>query len=208
MSLASLNLWADEQRRIHQCLIESLQQLIIKQTVTLTDEEKAITGKFRPILRRTRKFIGLTNWSLQFEASSFESEEDPDPFAHPDIRFTTLDIEGDQYDYDIECKLVRIKRVDAKTDYCYHYVKEGVLRYQLNKYAQSLPPMGTILGYVQEGETLALLKTINQKAKYQRLDELILNGVVTDRGISHLTQRLKRGNDQGFTLHHLWADFR
>lgn len=207
MSLISLNLWADEERRIQQCLSESLQRLISERKVSATDEEKVVTGKLRPILKRTCKQMRL-DWHLQSEASSFEREDDPDPFAHPDVRFTRLDVEYDLYEYDVECKLVRIKRSNANTDYCYHYVKEGVLRYQSRKYAQSSPPMGTMLGYIQEGELRTLLELINGKARYQRLNELRLNGAAVDSGVSHLIQDLQRDTGEGFTLHHLWADLR
>ncbi len=206
MTWVSLNLWAEEEKRILTCLTEALQQLIIKQIVNSTDEEKTITGKLRPILRNIRKLKGLA-WTLQFEVSSFEQDDDSEPIARPDIRFTFNDPEYNQYDYDVECKLVRVKRSDADTDYCYNYVRKGVLRYKSGKYAQSSPPMGTMLGYVQEGEFLALFEIINEKAQYQELEEIKLKGAFTNRGVSYLAQYLRRDSDN-FVLAHLWADLR
>jgi hypothetical protein len=90
MTWASLNLWADEERRIHQCLTEALQQLIAKRVVFLAHEEKPITGLLRPILKRVCKNKKL-DWTLHPEAASFAQEDDPEPIAYPDIRFSRLD---------------------------------------------------------------------------------------------------------------------
>ncbi|MFH1908426.1 MAG: hypothetical protein ABIL11_13765 [Chloroflexota bacterium] len=201
-----MNLWADEGRRIHQCLTEALQQLIARRVVSPSDDEKTITGKLRPILKSVRKQKKL-KWSLQSEASTFQKDTDADPIGHPDIRLTRLDKEKNQYDYDIECKLVRVKRPGKTMDYCAQYVKEGMLRYQSGKYAQSSPPMGAMLGYVQEGDFSSLLDTVNEKAKYQGLSVIQLKGVVMTGGVTKLSQQLKRRNDQ-FILYHLWADVR
>lgn len=206
MAWASLNLWADEERRIHQCLTESLQKLIATRAVLSVHEEKPITGLLRPILKRVCKNKKL-DWTLHPEAASFAQEDDPEPVAYPDIRFSRLDPDYNQYDYDVECKLVRIKRPDTRTDYCYNYVNKGVLRYRKGKYAQSFPPMGTMLGYIQEGELLTLLDTINAKAKHQMLNEIKLTGEFTSGGVSYLTQYLHRDTDD-LVLSHLWADFR
>lgn len=199
----SLNLWADEEKRIHQCLTEALQELIKQHTVMPTDAEKTITAKLRPILRFVRKRREL-GWSIQFEASSFGKDTDADPFGHPDIRLTRLDKNKGQYDYDVECKLVRVKRSGKTMDYCFHYIKEGVMRYQSGKYAQSSPPMGTMLGYVQEGDFVLLLDKVNMKARQQGFNRIQLKAIIG--GVTKLSQKLKRHNDQ-FTLHHLWADF-
>ncbi|MDM8551692.1 hypothetical protein QUF72_16515 [Desulfobacterales bacterium HSG2] len=211
MTFASLNLWADEEQRIHECLKEALRELISKHIVLETDEEKVVTGKLRPLINRVKKRKHL-NWTFHPESSSFEKEEDPEAVGHPDIRFSCLDTEYNQYDYDVECKLVRVKRPDAETDYCYNYVKKGVLRYHSEKYAQSFPPMGTMLGYVQAGDIPSLFKTIKQKIKNQQkkrrgLYVIKLKGKFKDGDITQITQHLKREADD-FELFHLWADFR
>lgn len=201
----SLNLWADEEKLIHQCLTEALQELINLHTVKPTDDEKTITAKLRPILRFVRKHRKL-GWSIQFEASSFGKDTDANPFGHPDIRLTRLDKNKDQYDYDVECKLVRVKRSGKTMDYCSHYIKEGVMRYQSGKYAQSSPPMGTMLGYVQEGDFVLLLDEINKKAKQQGISRIQSNGKAIIGRVTKLSQKIKRHDDQ-FILHHLWIDF-
>jgi|GEM_PF-1178889 len=211
MTLTSLNLWADEEQRIHECLKEALRQLVAEQSVLSTDEEKVVTGKLRPFINRVKKHNRL-NWTFHPESSSFEKEDDPESVGHPDIRFSRHDTEYNQYDYDVECKLIRVKRPDAKTDYCYNYVKKGVLRYHSEKYAQSSPAMGTMLGYIQAGDIPSLFKTIKQKIRYQQkkrrgLNMIKLNGKFKDGDISQLTQYLRRGTDD-FELFHIWADFR
>ncbi len=203
----SLNLWAEEEKRIHQCLTEALQQLITKRIVKPTDDEKTITGQLRPILKSVCKSKKVKGWVPQFESSSFAKETDANPAGHPDIRFVGVDTNNNFYDYDIECKLVRIKRSGKNWDYCAHYVKDGVMRYQSGKYAQSSPPMGTMLGYVQEGDFSALLDKVNGKAKQQGLSVIQLQGAVMTKGVTTLFQKLKRRRDQ-FILSHLWADFR
>lgn len=212
MSWASLNLWADEEQKIYQCLAEALQKLMMAQIVLPSDEEKQITAKLRPILKR----ICIENrldWTIHFEASSFENETEIEPTAHPDIRFSRRDPEYNQYDYDVECKLVRIERANQKTDYCYHYITKGIVRYQTTKYAQSSPPMGTMLGYVTVGDILLLLRTINRKLRYQQrrkhkgMNQIQLKGTVQKGDITHLTQHLQRETDQ-MQLLHLWADLR
>jgi len=211
MSWESLNLWIDEEQKIIICLKEALIRLIKAEITQVTDEEKVITGKLRPFLKRIKK-DKMLDWTLNPEASSFEKESDPEPFAHPDIRFSRVDSNYDDYHYDIECKLVRVERPNKKTDYCYHYVKDGVLRYQTCKYAQSFPPMGTMLGYVQQGDLQLLLDLINQKIIYQQkyfpdIKKIILKGIFKNEGVSYLTQYLHRKFDS-FILFHLWADLR
>lgn len=202
----SLNLWVDEEKHIHQCLTEALQELIAQHTIKPAHDEKKITGALRPILRFVSKHRKL-NWSLHPEASTFDKDTDANPSGHPDIQFTRLDKNHDQYDYDIECKLVRKKRAGKTWDYCLHYVKDGVMRYQSGKYTQSSPPMGTMLGYVQEGDFVLLLNTVNKTAIQHGLSEVQLNQKIAIGGVTKLSQKLKRQTHQ-FTLHHLWADFR
>ncbi len=206
MSWESLNLWADEERKIHECLIEALKRLIDLRVISGDHKEKFISGKLRPLLRQVKKSKKLT-WTLNPEASSFAQEDDAEPSGHPDIRFSQVDSNYDDYHYDVECKLVRLKRGDKDTDYCYNYVKHGVLRYQTGVYAQSWPPMGAMLGYVQEGELTVLLNLVNDKARNQSLKEIKPNGTLISNSVTHLTQPLQRTKDS-FTLTHLWADLR
>lgn len=212
MSWEALKLWADEEQKIQSCLKEALQQLIDAHLICTSDEEEFITGKLRPFISRLKKEKELIG-TLQPEASVFANEEDPDPFGHPDLRFAWVDHTGEDFNYDVECKLVRVKRVGKKTDYCYKYVEEGILRYHTGKYAQSFPPMGTMLGYVQEGELEFLLVTINEKISYQQqkhypqLKLITLNGSFQNKGVSSFSQFMQRATDE-FVLLHLWADFR
>lgn len=212
MSWEVLKLWADEEQKIQSCLKEALQQLTDANLICTTDEEKFITGKLRPFISRLKKKKNLIG-TLQPEASVFANEDDSDPFGHPDLRFAWVDHTGEDFNYDVECKLVRIQKPDAGTDYCYNYVKDGILRYHTGKYAQSSPPMGTMLGYVQEGELEFLLVTINEKILYQqqkhypRLRPIILTDAFQNCGVSSLTQPIHRDTAE-FVLLHLWADFR
>ncbi len=59
--------------------------------------------------------------------------------GHPDFRFSNNTPEYDQYDYDIECKLVRVKRKGKSHDYCKYYVTNGIQRFQQRIYVQSEP---------------------------------------------------------------------
>ena len=212
MSWETLNLWSDEEQKIQSCLKEALQQLVDANLICTSDEEKVITGKLRPFISRLKKKKKLAG-TLQPEASVFANEDDPDPFGHPDLRFSWIDCADEDYHYDVECKLVREERANAETDYCYNYVKHGILRFQTGKYAQSFPPMGTMLGYVQAGDLNYLLLTINQKITFQQqkhyrhLKPITLNGSFQNKGVSSLTQSIKR-NTAEFMLFHLWADFR
>jgi len=212
MSWEALKLWADEEQKIQRCLKEALQQLIDANLICTSDEEKFITGKLRPFISRLKKEKELIG-TLQPEASVFANEDDPDPFGHPDLRFSWIDRTNEDYHYDVECKLVRVERLDTETDYCYNYVKKGILRYHTGKYAQSSPPMGTMLGYVQEGELEFLLVTINEKITFQqqkhypRLRPITLAGDFQNRGVSSFTQPIYRDTAE-LMLFHLWADFR
>lgn len=212
MSWEALNLWKDEEQKIYSCLKEALQKLIETKIICTTDEEKFITGKLRPYIRRIKKKEKLIG-TLQPEASVFANEDDPDPFGHPDLRFSWIDCTGEDYHYDVECKLVRVERPETETDYCYNYVKHGILRYHTGKYAQSSPPQGTMLGYVQEGDLEGLLATINEKIIFQQqkhypqLKPLTQNKPFQNKDVSSLTQLIHR-NSSEFLLLHLWADFR
>lgn len=207
MDWASLQLWAeDEEKRIHACLVQALQQLVVSQSVEPEDGELKISGRLRPYLYRTKKNLKLI-WTLHCEASSFEEADSEKPYGHPDIRFSCNAPDDDQYDYDVECKLVRTKR-DGKTwDYCQHYVTDGVKRFEDGKYAQSLPPMGAMIGYVQEGEFSALLNLVNKANNDNRLAAIELHNTFVDKGVTHLSQGLEKTSGTLYLVH-LWADLR
>ncbi|MFH1634289.1 MAG: hypothetical protein ABIG63_09820 [Chloroflexota bacterium] len=207
MSWGTLKLWAeDEEKRIHQCIVEALRYLISSHSTLSTDGELAISGKLRPFLYRAKKEMKLA-WTLHPEASSFREEDDPKPFGHPDFRFSHNTTEYDQYDYDIECKLVREKRVGKSRNYCEHYVTDGVYRFQERKYAHSYPPMGTMIGYVQDGNILSLLTIINNEVRCRGLNDIKLKGGVEEKVVTHLFQHLQREMDT-FALSHFWTDLR
>ena len=207
MDWASLQLWAeDEEKRMHTCLVEALQQLIASQSIQPEDGELKISGKLRPYLYQTKKNLKLA-WTLHCEASSFEHEDSEKPYGHPDIRFSSNTPDDNQYDYDVECKLVRIKREGKRWDYCQHYIIDGVKRFQEGKYAQSTPPIGAMIGYVQEGELTFLLGLINDESRKNNFDEIILNDSFSVQNVTLLTQQMQRSTDV-YALTHLWADLR
>lgn len=207
MTWASLNLWARvEEGKIHACIIEALVELINSKTVNVEDEEVVVSGKLRPILYKIKKGKSLA-WTLHPEASSFKGATDPKPYGHPDFRLSGNTAEYDQYDYDVECKLVRVKRKGKNWDYCEHYVVDGIKRFQVCKYAQSLPPMGTMIGYVQEGDIKNLLGTVNSIALYEGSNNIVVKGAIVAGGVTQMFQQLVRITDS-FTLRHMWADLR
>jgi len=208
MTWALLELWAEgEEKRIHNCIKEALRRLIHSQEVNPEYDEPTVSGKLRPFLYRVHKEMRLS-WSPQSEASSFREIDDAKPSGHPDFRFVTNTPEyHDVYDYDIECKLVRVKRKGKSWDYCEQYVTDGVQRFQERKYAQSQPPMGTMIGYIQEGCILFLLNLINDENGKQGLDKIRLNDEIKSRDVTHLLQILQRNVDD-FILTHFWADLR
>jgi hypothetical protein len=116
---------------------------------------------------------------LHPETASFSEENAPKPFGYPDIRFSRNTPDFDQYDYDVECKLVRIKRQGKNHDYCKYYVTDGVSRFQDGIYAQSIPPMGTILAMYKKETTwlywnwsimqIVLMALLNFNCKKDRL---------------------------------------
>jgi uncharacterized membrane protein (UPF0136 family) len=81
------------------------------------------------------------------------------------------------------------------------------MRYSLGQYALSLPTMGTVLGYIQEGDVKSLINTINDKARYQGLNKLQMKGRIRKGGITTFDQEISRSSET-FTLFHFWADFR
>lgn len=208
MNWKSLKLWADvEEPRIQQCIIAALRRLIDSGHVTPDDDELTISGKLRRFLYKERKHMRLA-WIICPEASSFADSSAPRPIGHPDIRFSYSTPDHDQYDYDVECKLVRGRRNGRSHDYCKHYVTDGVQRYQRGTYAQSNPPMGTMVGYHQEGDLQAHLTAINREIGMQQsMSQIEADGETDHLDISRLTQSLRRGIED-IRLTHLWADVR
>ena len=207
MDWAYLKLWAEgEEKTIHECIIEALTRLVNSKAVKSEDEEIVVSGKLRPLLYRVKKEQKLI-WILQPEASSFGEGEMPKPIGHPDFRFSANTPTFDQYEYDIECKLVRIKRKGKSMNYCEHYVTDGIQRFQTCKYAQSPPSMGTLIGYVQEGQIINLINEINVKAKQLCSSEMKLKGIIYEGGVTQMLQELTRIKDS-IKLYHIWADLR
>lgn len=207
MEWTALKLWADdEEKRIHTCITEALQQLIASESVSPEDDELAISGKLRPHLYRVKKQQKLS-WTLQPEASSFAKPDAARPFGHPDIRFSCNTPTHDQYDYDVECKLVRVRREGKNWDYCSHYITDGVKRFLEGKYAQTTPPMGALIGYVQAGEFVVLLDLINGVNRLNELNTIELLGTFLEKDVTILTQSLQK-TAETFLLNHLWVDLR
>jgi hypothetical protein len=207
MTWATLKLWTeDEEPRIQRCIVAALRRLIESQHVDANDDELAISGKLRKHLYKTKKEVRLA-WSIMPEASVFASEDTPKPIGHPYLCFVINTPTYEQYEYHVECKLVRVKRAGKSHDYCKYYVTEGIRRFQDGIYAQSEPPMGTMIGYIQEGDILSLLHVINDKVKAQNLSKINLSGSINEKDVTFLHQSLKR-NLIEFKLSHLWADLR
>ena len=207
MTWSSLNLWAkDEEPKIHSLIVEALTLLANSKAVNSEDEELTVSGKLRPILYKVKKERDLV-WTLQPEASSFEGITDPKPWGHPDFRLSGITPEFDQYDYDIECKLVRVQRKGKNLDYCQHYVTDGIKRYQVGKYAQSSPPMGTMIGYMQEGDIQTLLGVVDGIALRECSTNIHVKGPIVLGGVTQMSQKLVRAVDS-FILYHMWVDLR
>jgi len=208
MTLAGLRLWADEEKRIQTCLIAALQELIEQVVVKPEDEEIIVSGKLRPLVVIHSRENRL-DWTLHPEASIFADETSAKPSGHPDFQFSRRDTEGNQIDYDVECKLVRINRQGKSWDYCEYYVTGGVVdRFVEGKYCRNLPS-GTMIGYVQEGKPSKLLSEINKKVKAAGISVIRKAGKWQNQGVTYLTQRLHRKKTpKDFRLTHLWADLR
>ncbi len=204
MDWGLLQLWAEEEKRIHVCLVEALRQLIVSQSVAPEDDELKISGKLRPHLLRAKKRLNLIP-TVHFEVASFEEVDSPKPYGHPDIRFSFNTPDYDQYEYDVECKLVRVKRQGKRHDYCKYYVTNGVKRFQDGIYAQSSPPMGAMIGYVQEGEFLSLLELINSVCHDNDFEGIQAQNTFFEKNVMSLIQQLERGTGS-LTLLHFWAD--
>ncbi len=207
MDWASLQLWTeDEEKRIHACLVEALRQLIASQSVGPEDGELKTSGKLRPYLYREKKKLKLA-WTIQPEASTFENEDSEKPYGHPDIRFSCNTPDHAQYDYDVECKLVRIKREGRSQDYCLHYVTDGIKRFHDGKYAQSLPARGALIGYLQQGEFSLLYDLVNRANLDCELEEVVLHNAFAKGDVTYFSQRVQRTTGICI-LTHLWADLR
>ncbi len=207
MTWAALKLWAeDEEPRIQNCIVTALRRLIASHCVDTNDGELVISGKLRPHLYKVKKEMCLV-WQIMPETSVFAGEDTPKPVGHPDFCFVANTLAYEQYEYHVECKLVRVKRQGKSHDYCIYYVTNGIRRFQEGIYAQSEPPMGTIIGYVQEGDILSLLQAINDEVETQRLRKITLDSGVHEKDVSLLHQLLNR-NSVEFRLLHLWADLR
>lgn len=208
MTWASLNLWEEEEKRIHDCLLHALRQLILSKLITTNDGELEISRKLHPYLYQAKKFLRLIA-TIKPETSVFE-ENNPKPIGHPDICFCfnlPNYLPDAQYDYDVECKLVRVQRKDKSRDYCKHYSTDGIKRFQEGKYAQASPPMGAMIGYVQEGEFAHLLDAINKTNTNNGLEQIILLGQFCEQDVTQLRQQIYRATEN-FFITHFWADFR
>ena len=201
-----LNLWADEEERLHKCLRLALQALQKEKIVQASDDELVISGKLRPHIRRVKRRV-IPYWTFHSEVSAFDEADDPIPVGHPDFQFSIIDNEKNQIDYDIEAKRVRVKDGTSKMDHCKAYVINGINRYVKGVYGQSVP-FGAMLGYVQNSQLPDLLDEVNRSLIAQSQPVINLLGKWKEKGVSFLGHLLNRNPSDGFTLSHIWADFR
>jgi hypothetical protein len=206
MSLDSLNLWADEEGRIQSCLIAALNELIAQAIVGVEDKEDPISGKLRPLIIKHGKRLRLIS-TLHHEASVFESETSAEPSGHPDFQFSFRDKDSEQWDYDVECKLVRVRRTGKAWDYCEHYVADGMKRFASGRYCAG-GISGVMIGYVQEGEFVGLLLEINRRSKIENISVIRRPTTWQVKGVTRLKHSLSRKAPKDFALTHLWADLR
>jgi len=205
MSWVSLKLWADvEEKRIHECLINALHAFISARVASPSDDERVLSGKLRPFLYAERKRLRLAA-TIQPEASSFADIRAPFPSAYPDVRFLFNTPENDQYEYDVEAKIVRTHRPRKSHDYCRYYVTGGILRFQHGTYARSIPPMGAMIGYAEKGKFSVLLTAVNSEAVRHSLEELASLGTPVHPDVHHFEQTLGRAEGT-LRLTHFWAD--
>lgn len=212
ITFAGLGLWVDEERKIQECLVAALRDLRHHGAVSTDDDEDTISGKLRPFIKERSK--KLEYWTFHPEASIFSQVTDRDASGYPDIQFSRRDTDGNQWDYDVECKLVRIKRRQRNTgklkshNYIQYYIEEGVdSRFVKCLYCANVPS-GTMIGYLQEGDPQYLLIEINKRAKVFGIRNIRKIEKWKVKDVTHLSHSFDRKNNRDFRLHHLWADLR
>jgi len=204
MDWADLKLWSDgECELIHQCLLCALLKLVTMKGITLDDDELDISAKLRPLLIKSKKELKLI-WTLHSEASTFEKPDDKKPSGHPDFRFSQNTPNHDQYDFDVECKVISKTKAGSSWNYCKNYISDGIMRFKSGKYAQSIPAMGVMIGYVIDGTQADLLFEVNRHAKAYSINGLTVDPASTVP-ITQLSNLLVR-DAETMTLDHFWVD--
>jgi len=199
--LKEFKLFEYEEERILICLTEMLRILIKQKIIYQSCREPIINRDLAKKWYDVKKNIESTAHIHMLPGAETEYGDEPD------LWFTFDDNEDGQYDYHVECKILRPKSCSG-TDYCSNYVGKGIKRYcDKNYYALSKPPGGTMIGYVLDGDLKTLLITVNQKISNKNLNAICLLGNFNQKDVTHLTQSIQRSSVP-FTLNHLWADFR
>ena len=207
MNFIGLGLWEDEELRIHECLKVAIKELIQKGVVKAEDNERKVCALLRPVIVKYSKQLEL-DWTFHSEANIFKKLTDPEPYARTDFQFSRRDQDWTQFDYHVECKLVRVKRKGSTHDYCSYYVEQGILdRYYYLKYCSDLVS-GTMIGFLQEGKPNDLLSAINDEVQKAGLQTIAPPKNWIKKDISLLEHSFVRHNKLSFHLWHIWADFR
>lgn len=206
MKFTALGLWKQEEQQIQRCLLAALKDLTDQSLVLCDDREDIISGKLRPLISRRRREFRL-NPTFHHEVSVFNEDTALEPSGHPDFQFSYADLNGEQWNYDVECKLVRIKRVGKNMNYCRYYVSDGILKFRSRKYCFH-GFSGTMIGYVQEGDFQQLLSEINRRGKASGIGLVRRLKSWENSGVTQLSHYLNRVRPKDFRLIHLWVDVR
>ena len=112
--------------------------------------EDAITINLVNILSKDRRARRLFHW-LEFHFEPFGFTPDGMAYSKGEIDMAlVLDGERERY-LAYECKRLNVVRNGKRESLASRYVKEGLMRFVTEQYAESLP-VGCMLGYVMDGD--------------------------------------------------------
>lgn len=179
----------------------------------LNDEahENAISMQLVKFLSKDQSFRNLFHW-IEFEFVPFDevSGEELELKGYIDIALF-LDWDRERY-LAYECKRLNIGRrtIDWES-LAGEYVKEGVMRYVNEKYAQNLP-LGGMLGFVMDGEIKAAKAKITKAIQNGKNGDTLLKSGPSDidpiGGISRMKTIHTRRGRKRFEIRHALLPFR
>ena len=171
--------------------------------------EDAITINLVNILSKDRQARRLFHW-LEFHYEPFGFTPNGTAYSKGEIDMTlVLDGEREQY-LAYECKRLNVVRNGKRESLATRYVKEGLMRFVTEQYAESLP-VGCMLGYVMDGDVSGAQSGIFAAIRGRAASTGLTSGPSTDRPIGSamrfFSRHLRSGSRHEIEIRHALLPF-
>ena len=211
MVVGSPSAWTERFRSLDVRFLECVTAVWSQCLATLPPAavEDTITINLVNILSKDRQARRLFHW-LEFHYEPFGFTPDGTAYSKGEIDMAVV-LDGKRERYlAYECKRLNVVRNGRWESLATRYVKEGLIRFVTEQYAENLP-VGCMLGYVMDGDVSRAQSRILSEIKGRAADTGLTEGPGRDRPIGNamrfFSRHLRPGSRHKIEIRHALLPF-